>query len=143
MRSSKKEEKMSLKFNEKEGIIEIKDSLETRHYILIFINVLNIFNAVIYWFNPVIKNSDFFRILWVLLGIASIIILIYLFTKKSVISKIPLELVQHLSERTLIGRKRFSLQLNNGKHRDLPYLKTKAEISAMKDFLSESGIQLK
>ncbi len=141
IQTSKKEEKVKLRINEKEGSIEINDSLETKYYILIFINVLNIINAVLNWFYPIKKNFHFFQVIWVLLGIISCIILIYLFTKKSSSSKIPIELVQNLKERTFLGKKKFSLQLTNGKQRELPNVKNKSEILALRNVLSEIGIQ--
>ncbi|MGB1309512.1 MAG: hypothetical protein ACPG6B_11415, partial [Oceanihabitans sp.] len=60
--------------------------------------------------------------------------------KKSTIEIIPIEKIERLTEKSILGKKRFSLKLKSGKKRDITELKNQAEIKELKKMFSEIGI---
>lgn len=132
---------MKIQYNALDKSIEIKDGRKKQYFIIIFLMILNIFSAVLYLF---IRNDEQLGLIlyfWVVIGILSFGVFMYYVFKKTVVSKIPVVEINQLQEKILLGRKTFSLQLKNGKLRDLTELKTKAEILELKKLFDEIGIE--
>jgi uncharacterized membrane protein YuzA (DUF378 family) len=132
---------MNIKYNETDKSIEIDDSLKKQYFYLNLIMVLNLFNAFARLYDANGKLLGFTEIIWAITGIASLIILFYLNIKKSSLKNIKTKNIKRLIEKTVFGRKRFSLLLNNGKKRDLIKLKTESDIIELKNMFLKIGIQ--
>lgn len=133
---------MNIKYNEIDKSLEINDGRKKLYFYLNLIMILNLFNAFVRLYDANGKLLGFIEIIWVVTGIASLIILFYLNTKKSSLSKIPIKNIKRLIEKTVFGRKRFSLLLNNGKKRDLTEIKNQEDINELKNMILEIGIQI-
>jgi len=132
---------MKIEYNEIEKSLKIKDGLKFNCLALNFILVLNILSALINLSILNEKQFNWFGFIWVILGLASIIILIYKYLKLSTSEKIELNQIVALKEKNLLGRKSFSLKLKNGKTRALNELKTQSEIKEMKQLFDQIGIK--
>ena len=134
---------MKLKFNEKEKSIEIKDGLKTQY---IFINMMLIITLINSILHPVFvlnkKQLAWMGFIWIILGLASMTMLIYQIMKKSTSEKLRLSEISSLTERQVFGRKRFSLKLKSGKLRDLMGMKNESDIKEIKEFFKNIGIRM-
>lgn len=131
---------MKVTYNEEEKIVEIKDRLKTSYFMLRIILLLNILNASINLYNMNDRELDGIGFIWVFVGILSAGILTYGLLKKTTLEKIPLNQIQRLKEKQFFGKKRFSLELKNGKTRDLIKIDSQADITVLKHMFSEIGI---
>gem|GEM_PF-793285 len=131
---------MKIKFNQKDKTIEIQDSVRNFHFSIKLLLILNLVNPLLNLVDIPTKGFGFIQVIWVLIGVISIVLFFYLFFKKSTLSKIPLEMIQGLKEKTSFGKKRFYIFLKNGKSRDLMDLKTQAEFEELKKVFVENGI---
>ena len=131
---------MKIEYNESENIIEIKDGLENHYLILKFVMILNIANAVIRLIRQnkmECKEIDYF---WIILGITSLVSLYFLIYKKSAAENIKVEQIKRLNEKSVFGRKRFSLELKNGKNRIIGGFKEESELVEMRELFTRIGI---
>ena len=133
---------MKVKYNEQEKSIEIKDGLKTSYLILGILMILNIFNASLNLYNMNEGQLYMVGYIWVFVGILSIGVLAYVLLKKTTLDKIPLDQISRLKEKQILGKKRFSLELKNGKIRDLIKLNTQADVTELKKMFSEIGIKI-
>lgn len=135
-----KNRKMKIKYNEIEKSLEIKDGIKNHYFVMKFLMILNLLNAVLRLLNLNKTGIGFQEIIWFTLGIASLIIL-YLFTfKRTTKEKISIAEISGLKEKSILGRSRFSIKLLNGKKRELSELKTQAEFNELKKMFAEIGI---
>tara|TARA_R110000737_G_scaffold56903_2_gene81844 strand:+ start:860 stop:1093 length:234 start_codon:yes stop_codon:yes gene_type:complete len=74
-------------------------------------------------------------------GVLSIRTLTYLLLKKTTLKKIPLNQIKRLKEKQILGKKRFSLELKNGKLRNLTKLNKQSDINELKRMFSDIGIE--
>jgi predicted ferric reductase len=133
---------MDINFNQKDKTIDIKDGLKSQYFMIKALMILNLVNALL---NVSYISEDgigFMQIIWLILGIVSIVVLYFYFFKKSSQEKIEIKTIERLTEKTVFGSKRLSLKLSNGKSRDLAYLKTSEEISKVKKMLSKIGVSV-
>ena len=131
---------MQINYNEKNKTIEIKDGLKSQYFMIKALMYLNLINAIL---NVSYISEDgigFMQIIWLILGIVSIVVLYFFIFKKSSQEHIQINTIERLTEKTVFGSKRLSLKLTNGKSRDLAYLKTTAEISKTKKLLTKIGV---
>jgi uncharacterized membrane protein YcgQ (UPF0703/DUF1980 family) len=133
---------MKIKFNEKERSIEIKDKLKTQHFLINMTLIFTLINSILF---PVFvldkKQLKWMGFIWIILGLASMIMLIYQILKKSTSEKLNLSEISSLIEKQVLGRKRFSLKLKNGKLRDLLEMKNESDIIKTKELFKNIGIQ--
>jgi len=132
---------MIIKYNDKENSIEIKDGQKTQYYAIGFLMLINIFNAVVNLLNMNSKQLDWIGYIWVITGGLSLVILAYYLFTKTTLDKIPLEKISRLKKKNILGVKTFSLELTNGKFRDLTNLKEQSEISELKKMFADIGIK--
>ena len=133
---------MDINYNQKDETIDIKDGLKSQYFMIKALMILNLVNALL---NVSYISDDgigFMQIIWLILGIVSIVVLYFYFFKKSSQEKIEIKTIERLTEKTVFGSKRLSLKLTNGKSRDLAYLKTSEEISKVKKMLSKIGVSV-
>ncbi|MGM1057048.1 MAG: hypothetical protein ACQEWG_14260 [Bacteroidota bacterium] len=133
---------MKITFNEKEKSIEIKDGLKRQYQLLKIPLIFTIMNAVLFPVFVLEKiQFEWMGFIWIIVGLASLVLLIYTFLKKSTSEKLKLSEITSLTEKNIFGRKRFCLQLKNGKYRDLMELKKGTDISEMKELFRNIGIK--
>ena len=87
------------------------------------------------------KQLEWMGFVWIILGLASMTMLIYQILKKSASEKLNLSEISSLTEKQIFGRKRFSLKLKNGKLRDLMELKNESDIIETKKLFTNIGIE--
>lgn len=131
---------MKIKYNEIEKSLEIKDRLKTHYFALKMLMILNLIIALSNIFLIKKDGINAIEIIWLLVALISLTILFIFIFKKSTSEKIPIEMIKQLKQKSLLGRTRFSLELHNGKERDLTELKTQTEIIELKKIFSEIGI---
>jgi hypothetical protein len=133
---------MKIKFNEKEKSIEIKDGLKTQYLMIKIMLIITLINSILF---PVFvldkEQLEWMGFIWIILGLASLIMLIYQIMKKSTSEKLNLSEISSLTEKQVFGRKRFSLKLKNGKLRDLMDMKNESDIKETKELFKNIGIE--
>ena len=133
---------MKINFNEKEKSIEIKDGLKTQYLMIKIMLIFTLINSILF---PVFvldkKQLEWMGFIWIILGLASMIMLIYQIMKKSTSEKLNLSEISSLTEKQVFGRKRFSLKLKNGKLRDLMEMKNESDIIETKKLFKNIGIE--
>jgi len=131
---------MKISYNEIDKTIDIKDGVKTNYFIMKFLMILNLINAIIRLFKINKTGIGLQEIIWFVLGFASLLILFIFVFKRTTSEKIPIEQIKGLNEKSIIGRRSFYIKLLNGKKRELNELKTKAEFNKLKKMFAEIGI---
>lgn len=131
---------MKIKYNETDKSIEIKDGMKTHYFVMKILMSLNLLNAILNLYDVNKTGFGFIEIVWLILGIASLIILYLFIFKRTTTEKIPITEISGLNEKSILGRSRFSIKLLNGKKRELTELKTQAEFNELKKMFAEIGI---
>ena len=91
--------------------------------------ILNLSNAQIAF--------GFMKFIWLVLGMLAVVGLHQYFFKKTATEKIPLEQIEGLKERTFFGRKKYFLQLKNGKTRDLVEVQSASDCKRINTILTK------
>lgn len=133
---------MKINFNEYDQSIEIKDGLKSQYFLIkisLIFTVINSFLFPVFVLNK--KQLEWMGFIWIITGLVSIVILIYLILKKSTSEKLNLSEISSLTEKQVFGRKRFSLKLTNGKLRDLLEIKKESDIREVKKLFNRIGIE--
>ncbi|MDO6602459.1 hypothetical protein [Arenibacter palladensis] len=134
---------MKIQFDEKEKSIEIKDGLKTQYLLIKMMLFITFINSILF---PVFildkKQLEWLGFIWILLGLASMIMLIYEVMNKSTSEKLNLSEISSLTEKQVFGRTRFSLKLKNGKLRDLMEMKNESDVIETKELLKNIGIKI-
>jgi hypothetical protein len=131
---------MKIEYNESENIIEIKDGLKNQYLMLKFLMILNIANAVIRLIGQNKMEYKEIEYFWIVIGIISLVSLYFLIYKNSTAEKIKVGQIKRLNEKSIFGRKRFSLELENGKKRILGNFKNESELVKMRELFTKIGI---
>lgn len=131
---------MTINYNEADKSIEITDGIKTYSVLMKLSMSLTLLNAILNLYDVYKTGLGFTEIVWIILGIASILILFRLFYKKSTLEKIPIEKIERIKEKSVFGRRRFSIQLKDGKSRDMNEIKTQSEFNELKKMFSAIGI---
>ncbi len=135
--------KMKINYNDKSKLIEIDDSFKTQYWLINTMLIFTIINSILFLFSVLEKKQlQWVGFIWVFLGIASLIILIYQISKKSAAEKIKLNDIISFNEKCFLGRKKFSLKLKNGKYRDLLEIKNETDIMQIKQLFKNNGIEV-
>ena len=133
---------MRINFNKNENSIEIKDGLKTQYLLIKMSLIFTLVNSVLF---PVFvldkKQLEWMGFIWIILGVASMGILIYQILKKTASEKLNLSEISSLTEKQVFGRRRFSLKLKNGKFRDLMEMKKESDIIKVKNLFKDIGIK--
>lgn len=133
---------MKIKFNEKKKSIEIKDGLKTQYFLIKMMLIFTLVNSIIF---PVFvldkKQLEWMGFIWIILGLASMVMLVYQILKKTASEKLTLSEISFLTEKQVFGRKRISLKLKNGKLRDLMEIKSESDIVEAKNLFKSIRIE--
>jgi len=138
--AKKTEKGMKIELNESENSIEIKDGLKNQYLILKILMVLNLANAVIRIFGKQTTEYGFIEYIWIGLGIISLVVLFMFLFKMSTAKKIPIGQINRLEEKTVFGKKRFALELKNGKKRNLGNFKIQSDFIKARELFRTIGI---
>ncbi len=128
---------MKIKYDDESNSLVIKDNLKMHLMLINLLMIINIINAVLTFYNNSlagVKTGWFI----ITLGVVSLIILFFSFSK-STLEIVPLDGIDYFIEKSVLGRKRFSLKLKNGKIRNL-YLR-KTDISQFEKLMDQLNIK--
>ncbi len=131
---------MKIEFNESEKSIVIKDGLKNQYLILKILMILNLANATIRIFGKQTTEYGLVEYFWIGLGVISLVVLIVFLFKMSTEEKISITEINRLEEKTVFGKKRFSLKLKNGKKRNLGNFKDQFELAQARELFTKIGI---
>ncbi|CAM2849833.1 hypothetical protein [Flavobacterium frigoris] len=130
---------MNINYNESNKSIEIKDGLKNYVFLLNFLMVLNLLNAILN-LSDIKASFGFMKIIWLVLGVVSIVILYNSIFKKSTREKIPIDQIKGLNQRIFLGRKKYFIELKNGKTRDLLEVKSESEFTKLRTMFTKNRI---
>jgi hypothetical protein len=129
---------MKMRFDRDNRTLEVKDDLKMHFMLLRFIFAINIFNALLRMYNNYLSGIQNEPVI-IILGVISVIALLFM-RSRSTQEMIPLDEIEFLQEKKILGRNRYSLKLKNGKIRNLPI--KKKELDGIEHAIKESGIEI-
>ena len=132
---------MKISYNESKNSIKIDDGAKNQYFLVRAMMILTFTNSLLFLYN---LSKDHFGIkafIWIVLGIISLVLSYFLFLKLSAAKELNLNEIDFLKEKNVLGRKRLSLRLKNGKSRNL-LTRNHAEIIAAKTFFARHGIEV-
>ena len=124
------------------SVLKIDDNLKWNYFLIRSAVGLTVINSVLFPLGSDEPLFSFRNLIWVILGIACLLLLLYSLIKKSTSAEIPLSEIEAFWQKVVLGRRGHSLLLKNGKKRNL-YFKTSAEMAAMKDLLTARDIPIR
>lgn len=133
---------MKITYNETEKCVEIKDGLKNHFLLMKVLMILNLANSILNLSDVYFNNFKFINLVWAILGTISILVLYKFIVKKTSAEKVPVDQIKGLDERIFMGRKKYFLELKNGKKRDLLEVKSDSEFKDLKKMFKKIGIQL-
>ena len=110
---------MKITYNETEKCVEIKDGFKNHFLLMKVLMILNLANSILNLSDVYFNNFRFINLVWAILGT-----------------------ITKLDERTFMGKKKYFLELKNGKTRDLLEVKSDSEFKDLKKMFKKIGIQL-
>ena len=131
---------MKIKYNESENTIEIKDGLKNQYLILKILMLLNLASALIRLIGQNKTEYGIIEYFWIAIGVISLIALYFFLFKLSTAEKFKVGEIKRLNEKSVFGRKRFSLELDNGKNRILGNFKNEFELVEVRELFARVGI---
>ena len=133
---------MKITYNETEKCVEIKDGLKNHFLLMKVLMILNLANSVLNLSDVNSNNFRFINLVWAILGTISILVLYKFIVNKTSAEKVAIDQINGLKERIFMGRKKYFLELKNGKKRDLLEVKSDSEFKDLKKMFKKIGIQL-
>ena len=91
---------MTINYNQTDKSIEITDGIKTYSVLMKLSMSLTLLNAILNLYDVYKTGLGFTEIVWIILGIASILILFRLVYKKSTLEKIPVDKIERLKEKS-------------------------------------------
>lgn len=131
---------MKLHYNTQEQTLVIQDGLKNHHFLLKFLMILNLLNAILNVSTFSISSIGFMQLVWLFLGLVSIVVLYNLTVKNTTSEKIPVSSIKGLKEYSFFGKKRLAIVLTNGKKRDLVEVKTPEEFKEARKIMKQVGV---
>lgn len=131
---------MQIEYNSTDKALLIKDYLKVQYFLIYLLIAFNILNAVLNLYDIGETGIGLMELVWLTVGVISFCALFFFIIRKSSINKIPISKIKGLKETSIFGKRRFSLELKNGKKRDLIDFKTQKELDELQNLLSEIGI---
>ena len=133
---------MKITYNEAEKCVEIKDGLKNHFLLMKALMILNLANSILNLSDVRMDHFRFINLVWAILGAISILVLYNFIIKKTAAEKLPIDQIKGLNERSFMGRKKYFIELKNGKRRDLLEVKSESEFKELKRMFIKIGIQL-
>ena len=128
---------MKFKYNEVTASLEIKDGQKSHFLIVRLLLVITFINVILNLSNSQVAFG-LMKIIWLVLGMVSAIGLYLYFFKKTAADKIPLVQIVGIKERVSFGRKKYFLELKNGKIRDLSEIQSEREYKELQALLAKN-----
>lgn len=132
---------MQLEFHQKTKKLSIKDEVPSHSWLVTILMLINAINMIIQLFFMNYKNNELIFSLMILIASVSVVVLLYYITKRSWKSSYYLNEIKGLEIKTLFGRERVYLTLQNGKKRGFSALKNEEEVKNLKETLTSIGIK--
>ena len=132
---------MKLHYSTQDETLVIQDGLKNHHFLLKLLMILNLLNAVLNVSTFRISNVGFMQLVWIFLGLVSVVVLYNLTVKNTTLEKIPVNTIKGLKEYSFFGKKRLAIVLNNGKKRDLVEVKTPQEFKEVRKIMKQVGVK--
>ena len=132
---------MKIEYDKSDKSIQIKDGLKTPYFVLKVLMVLNLANALIRLLGQDRMDYGVMEYFWIAIGIGSLIALYFFLFKISTAEKIPVDKIKSLREKSILGRKRYTFELTNGKQRHLGNFKSEFELAKLRGLVQSAGIQ--
>ena len=132
---------MKLHYNIQDQTLVIQDGLKNHHFLLKLLMILNLLNAVLNVSTFSISSIGFMQLVWLFLGLVSIVVLYNLTVKNTTLEKIPVSAIKGLKEYSFFGKRRLAIVLNNGKKRDLVEMKTQQEFKEARKIMKQIGVK--
>ena len=131
---------MKFHYNTQEQAIVIQDGLKNHHFLLKLLMILNLLNAVLNVSTFSISSIGFMQLVWLFLGLVSVVVLYNLTVKNTTSEKIPVSAIKGIKEYSFFGKKRLAIVLINGKKRDLVEVKTPEEFKEARKIMKQVGV---
>ncbi|MFT6166115.1 MAG: hypothetical protein ACJAV5_001300 [Vicingaceae bacterium] len=120
--------------------IVIKDSAKQQRFLITFLLCINIFNPIIFLAGSDHPLTSWLNILWLVIGIFSILALFYFLFKRTYQSKINRSLLKSISWKWNSIAKSISFKLTNGKVRVVSFT-DKPNLNEQLQALQENGYE--
>ena len=131
---------MDIYYNANENTIEINDDIKMIYLLYKIMMTLNIVSASLRLYNIDKSELSLEIIIWLIIGAFSVVIGLFLFLKRSTLQKIPIDTIKGLSKSNILGRSKYSIELKNGKKRELPNVKTKGQFKEVQKMFDNIGV---
>lgn len=131
---------MNINYNEADKTIEIKDGLKRQLFLMKFLMVVTLINSILNLYDINASNFGLVTVIWLVIGIISIVFLYHFIFKRSGLEKIPVNQIKGVNERVFSGRKKYFLALENGKNRDLLDVKSEGDRKQLTKMFRKNGI---
>ena len=132
---------MKLHYSTQDETLVIQDGLKNHHFLLKLLMILNLLNTVLNVSTFSISSIGFMQLVWLFLGLVSVVVLYNLTVKNTTLEKIPVNTIKGLKEYSFFGKKRLAIVLNNGKKRDLVEVKTPQEFKEVRKIMKPIGVK--
>ena len=133
---------MNITYNEQDKTINVKDGLKSHLFLMKFLMVITLINAVVNVYDLNTMNFTFVTALWLVLGVGAALFLYHFTVRRSGLEKISGYQIQGIGERTFSGRKKYFIILEKGKTRDLLEVKTEADRKKVALLFKKNGIKV-
>ena len=121
---------MKLHYNTQDETLVIQDGLKNHHFLLKLLMILNLLNAVLNVSTFSISSIGFMQLVWLFLGLVSVVVLYNLTVKNTTLEKIPVSAIKGLKEYSFFGKKR-----------DLVEVKTPQEFKEVRKIMKPIGVK--
>ena len=132
---------MKLHYSTQDETLVIQDGLKNHHFLLKLLMILNLLNTVLNVSTFSISSIGFMQLVWLFLGLVSIVVLYNLTVKNTTSEKIPVSAIKGLKEYSFFVYYRLAIVLNNGKKRDLVEVKTPQEFKEARKIMKPIGVK--
>lgn len=134
---------MNINYNEVDKTIEIKDGLKSHFFLMKFFMILTLTNSILNLYDINTSNFGFATVIWLVIGIVSIVFLYHFIFSRSALEKIPVSQIKGLNQRVFSGRKKYFLVLENGKTRDLLDVKSEEDRKQLNEMFKKTELLIK
>ncbi|MCG8857878.1 hypothetical protein [Tenacibaculum finnmarkense] len=132
---------MQLAFNKETQQISIKDDVPTHSWLIIVLMLVNVLNMSVQLFYISFDKNEMLFIFMALLGLGSLVAVLFYLLKKSWKKTYKLTEIEGLEIKENSGIERIALKLKNGKTRSFSKLKNQTELKSLKKTLTAIGIK--
>lgn len=131
---------MNIAYNPNDLAVEIYDDLRTQYLIYKGLLILVLINAFIRIYEAPEDAISYVQTIWAILGILSVLLLAFFFTRKSAREKIYLKHIKHFKIKSFLGKKRYVFILKNGTERKLKLSENDNDLNYLLHMCARVGI---